>query len=215
MIKILLADDHEIFRDGMRYFFQREQGIELVGEAANGMQLLKLTDLYEPDVIMTDIQMPEMTGIEATKILAERHPDIPVIALTSYDETYCIIDMLTAGAKGYLLKDAHKTDIIEAITTVNKHQHYYCKTTEQRLKKLITGNIFNPVAKVKKLKLSARERQVLTLICDQKCSKEISSCLNISIRTVEIFRKKLIIKTGAINTAGLVLYAVKNRLAGA
>jgi DNA-binding NarL/FixJ family response regulator len=214
MIRIILADDHEIFRDGIRYFFEREREIELVAEAANGMQLLQLTALYEPDVILTDIQMPEMNGIEATKILSERHPDIAVIALTSYDENYCIIDMLDAGAKGYLLKDAHKTDIIEAITTVNKQQHYYCKTTEQRLKKLITGNIFNPVAPVKKLKLSSREQQVLKLICDQKCSKEISDLLKISIRTVEIFRKKLIIKTGSINTAGLVLYAVNNRLLG-
>jgi DNA-binding NarL/FixJ family response regulator len=212
MIRILLADDHEIFRDGMRYFFEREPSIELVAEAATGLQLLNLAAVHEPDVVLMDIQMPEMNGIDATRLLAERHPDISVIALTSYDETYSIIDMLTAGARGYLLKDAHKTDIIEAITTVNRQQHYYCKTTEQRLKKLITGNIYNPVAGIKKLKLSSREMQVLTLICDQKCNKEISDLLKISIRTVEIFRKKLILKTGSINTAGLVLYAVNNRL---
>jgi len=214
MIRLLLADDHEIFRDGMRCLFEREPGIELVAEASNGMQLLQLAALYQPDVILTDIQMPGMNGIEATRLLSEQHPDIPVVALTSYDETYSVIDMLTAGARGYLLKDAHKTEIVEAIETVNRQQHYYCKTTEQRLKKLITGNIFNPVAQVKKLKLSARERQVLKLICDQKCSKEISDMLKISVRTVEIFRKKLILKTGSINTAGLVLYAVNNRLAG-
>src|SRR5215213_2604658 len=125
-IRVVLADDHEIFRDGFRVMLKKQDSVELIGEAGNGEELLEQVQELQPDIVITDIKMPKLDGINATKILAKKYPHIGVIALSMFDEENLIIDMLEAGAKGYLLKNAHKNEIIAAVESVFKNQIYYC-----------------------------------------------------------------------------------------
>lgn len=207
-IKIILADDHEIFRDGFRSLVQDEVYIDLVAEATNGFSLINMVQLHAPDVILTDIKMPGMNGLEATRQIINKHPHISVLALTMFEEDHLIIDMLSAGAMGYLLKDARKTEIIEAIVAVSQNRQYFCRATDIRLAKLIANHTYDPVRKIRKTYFTVREKEVLILICRECSNKEIAETLSISIRTVEVFRKKLLSKTHCRNMAGLAVFAI-------
>src|ERR1700712_1204749 len=147
-IEILLADDHEIFRDGFGLMFKKNPDIKLIGEAADGKELVKMAHQLKPDVIVTDIQMPVLDGVIATKQLTQELPHIGIIALSMFNEETPIVEMLEAGARGYLLKNAHKSEIIAAIKAVYKEQNYYCRHTTQKLAKLIAHSNFTP-AKLK------------------------------------------------------------------
>lgn len=208
-INIILADDHEIFRDGFRSLIREESSINLVAEAADGYTLLNLADQYKPDIILTDIKMPGLNGIEVTEELLKRYPHSAVIALTMFNEDHMIIDMLSAGAKGYLLKDASKKEIIDAIYTVNKNLPYYCPSTNIKLARLIATNTYDPIRKERKMPLSKRETEILKLLCNEKTNNEISKQLGISLRTVEGFRLKLLSKTKSANLAGLIFFAMR------
>src|SRR5690348_4606233 len=125
-IRIILADDHEIFRDGFKAMIRKQPSVDLIGEASNGEELVEITRRLKPDVVVTDIKMPRMDGLQATKILCAEFPQMGIVALSMIDEENLIIDMMEAGAKGYLLKNAHKDEIIEAIKAVHNDQIYYC-----------------------------------------------------------------------------------------
>lgn len=208
-INIILADDHEIFRDGFRSLIQEESSINLVAEAADGYTLLNLADQYKPDIILTDIKMPGLDGIRVTEELVKRYPQSAVIALTMFNEDHMIIDMLSAGASGYLLKDAPKKVIIDAIYAVYKNQPYYCPSTNIKLSRLIASNTYDPIRKERKIPLSKREIEILRLLCREKSNAEISSQLGISLRTVEGFRFKLLSKTKSANLVGLIFFAIR------
>jgi two-component system, NarL family, response regulator NreC len=208
-IRLLMADDHEIFRDGFKLMLTKYPDIELVGEAENGRELLELTQQLQPDVIVTDIKMPIMDGIEATKKMVELFPDMGIIGLSMFDEDDLIVDMLEAGAKGYLIKNAGKEQITEAIRTVYNNDPYYCKTTSHKLTNMIARSRFNPYKKAAKVEFSEREIEIIDLICDEHTNKEISDKLFISIRTVEGHRLKILEKMNVKNTVGLVVYAIK------
>lgn len=209
-ISILLADDHEIFRDGFRIMLKKQSKVHLVGEAENGKELIDLTRSLQPDVIITDIKMPIMDGIEATKILAEKYPHIGIIALTMFDDDNLIIDMLEAGARGYLIKNATKQEILEAIKTVYENGTYYCHHTTNKLAQMIAVSKFNPFKKEIKVVFSERETEIIRLICAEYSNKEIASQLNLSVRTVEGHREKIEEKMNVRNTAGIVVYAIKH-----
>ena len=211
-IKIIIADDHEIFRDGFKLMVNKQDDIELLGEASDGKELISLTASLHPDVVITDIKMPKMDGIEATKYLVEHHPDVGVIGLSMFDEEDLIIDMLEAGAKGYLLKNADKHEVIEAIRTVYQQEPYYCKHTSGKLAQMIAKSKFNPYKKTKKIEFSEREVEIIQLICQELTNKEIADKLFLSIRTVEGYRLKIQEKMNVKNSIGLVIYAIKNGL---
>lgn len=208
-IQLLMADDHEIFRDGFKLMLTKYPDIVLVGEAENGKELLELTQKLQPDVIITDIKMPVMDGIEAAKKISELFPDIGIIGLSMFDEDDLIVDMLEAGAKGYLIKNAGKEQITEAIRTVYNNDPYYCKTTSHKLTNMIARSRFNPYKKAAKVEFSEREIEIIDLICNELTNKEISDKLFISIRTVEGHRLKILEKMNVKNTVGLVVYAIK------
>lgn len=208
-IRLLMADDHEIFRDGFKLMLTKYPDIVLVGEAENGKELLELTQKLQPDVIITDIKMPIMDGIEAAKKISELFPDIGIIGLSMFDEDDLIVDMLEAGAKGYLIKNAGKEQITEAIRTVYNNDPYYCKTTSHKLTSMIARSRFNPYKKAAKVEFSEREIEIIDLICNELTNKEISDKLFISIRTVEGHRLKILEKMNVKNTVGLVVYAIK------
>ncbi len=206
-IRIVLADDHEIFRDGFKVMLKKQTHIKLVGEAANGSELINITKELMPDVVLTDIKMPLLDGIEATKIISSTYPGVPIIALSMYDNL--IIDMLEAGAKGYLLKSAHKDEIIEAVKAVNNDETYYCKNTSGKLVQMIAQSRFNPYKKKDKPEFSSKEIEVMRLICQELSNKEIAAKLFLSVRTIEGYREKIQEKIQAKNTVGIVVYAIR------
>ena len=209
-INIIMADDHEIFRDGFAVMFRRSTDIKLIAEARNGRQLVTLVEKHNPDIVLTDIKMPDMDGVEATRIITNKFPQVGIIALSIFDDDNLIIDMLDAGAKGYLLKNAHKKEIIEAIRTVNRNDPYYCNHTSAKLAALIATSRFNPNKPVDKIAFNEKELEVMRFICKQFSTKEISEAMHLSGRTIEGYREKILEKTLARNTAGIVVYAIQH-----
>ena len=209
-IRLVIADDHEIFREGLESLFNKQKEIELAEEAINGKQLLEQAERLLPDVILTDIKMPVIDGIEATKILTEKFPQIGIIALSMFEDENLIVEMLEAGAKGYLMKNAHKHEIIAAINAVYNQESYFCNHTTMKLAKLIGKSRFNPFKEPIKPGFTEKEREMIKLICQEFSNKEIATTLHQSPRTIEGYREKILEKTKAKNTAGIVIYAIKN-----
>jgi DNA-binding NarL/FixJ family response regulator len=211
-IRVLLADDHEIFLDGLQAMLQKQSGIEVTGQAANGKELIRQAETLNPDVILTDIMMPVMDGIAATKYLTAHQPAVRVIALSMFDQDNLIVDMLEAGACGYLLKNAHKSEILEAIQSAYKNIPYYCRSTSTRLARLIGQSRFNPGHGAGANSFSDREKEIIRLICEEKTTKEIAKLLFMSDRTVEGYRMKIHEKMEVHSVAGIVIYAIKHHL---
>lgn len=211
-ITVVLADDHEIFRDGLKLMLSKFNTIKLIGDASNGRELVKLVDEVKPDVVITDIKMPLMDGVEATKYITHHHKDIGVIALSMFDETSLIIEMLEAGASGYLVKDCDKTEIKEAIERVYNKEQYYCRHTGNKLMQVMARNSKKDEKKNTVLSLSDKEKEIVQLICQQLTTKEIGEKLFMSPRTVEGYRLKILEKLEAKNTAGIVIAAIKQGL---
>jgi DNA-binding NarL/FixJ family response regulator len=211
-IRIIIADDHEIFRDGFKVMLKKQTEVEIVAEAANGKELLQLVAEHQPDVVITDIKMPQMDGVEATKAIKERHPHIEVIALSMFDEENLVVDMLEAGAKGYLLKNTHKAEVVQAIKAVYKGETFYCNNTSNKLAQLIAKSRFNPYKKNSKPNFNDKELEIMKLICQELSNKEIASQLDLSTRTIEGYRERILEKIDAKNTAGIVIYAIKNNI---
>ena len=213
-IRLIIADDHEVYRDGLKTLLQKAKDYDLhvVGEAANGKELVTLTESLNPDIVLTDIMMPVMDGIEATALITKNLPSVRVIALSMFNQDNLILDMINSGAKGYLIKNAHKDEILEAISTVYQNQPYYCRSTSMRLAKLIAGSqLGNPVVK-QKVSFNQKEMDIIKLICEEKTSKEISDLLFLSTRTVDEYRIRIREKMDVKSTAGMVIYAIKNDL---
>ena len=209
-IKVVLADDNELFREGFRVMLKKQSEIELVGESENGIDLIQLVKDKKPDVIITDIKMPEMDGVEATKRIRRLFPGMGIIAFTMFDDDTLIVDMLEAGARGYLLKNAAKSEIYEAIKTVHNNGAYYCNSTNTRLAKLIGESKFNPYKKHPKPALTEREMEIMRMVCRELSNKEIAQTMFMSIRTVEGYREKIQRKIGARNSIGMVIFSIKN-----
>ncbi|MEP7376064.1 MAG: response regulator transcription factor [Chitinophagaceae bacterium] len=211
-IRVLIADDHEIYRDGLRLMFKRQDKVVLVGEAENGRQAIELNAIHQPDVILMDIMMPLMDGVSATKYLGKHFPKTPVIALSMYNDDNLVIDMLEAGAKGYLLKNADKDEIIEAIQAVYMHTPYYCASTTSKLAQMIARSKYNPYGSVAKLAFSDKEIAIMQLICEELTNSQIAEKLFISKRTVEGHRMKIQDKLQVKGSVGVVIYCIKEGL---
>lgn len=211
-IRLVIADDHEIFRDGLSLMLSKQQHIQLAGQAENGRDLIALVNKVQPDVIMTDVKMPVMDGIEATRTLLAQHPDLKIIALSMFDEENLIVDMLEAGAKGYLLKNADKQEILDAIHSVYEDKNYYCHHTSSKLASLISKSRFNPYKKKDPVSFTERETEIIRLICQQLTAQEIADKVFLSKRTVEGHRTRILEKMNVKNTAGVVIYALKHKL---
>lgn len=208
-LRIIIADDHEIYRDGLKMVLKKEKWVDVVGEANNGRELVELAKKIKPDVIITDIVMPEMDGIAALKEIMKLDLKICAIALSMFNEETMIVEMLEAGALGYLLKNAEKEEITEAIRSVHRNQPYYCKTTSAKLVNLISKSRFNPYKNHTVLKFSQKELAMIKLICSEKTNKEMSEELFLSSRTIEGYRTRIMQKMAVKSTAGIVVYAIK------
>lgn len=214
VIKLMIVDDHQLFRSGLISLMNSFQDIEVLGEAGNGQELLNLLEEKQPDVILMDLNMPTMDGIEATKAVKAKYPDIKIVILTMQDEDKFIIHLIDQGANGYLLKNAHPEEMVHAIRTVVEQDQYFNQMTSQvLLNSLRDGRKKNQKPNFSnQLELTRREREVLQLICEGLSNAEISEKLFISIRTVEGHRSNLLNKTDTRNSAGLVAYAIRNNL---
>lgn len=213
-IKLVIADDHEVYRDGLKALLERVKRLQLhiVGEASNGKELVAITEQVQPDIVLTDIMMPVMDGIEATRIITTAHPTVRVIALSMFNQDNLVLDMFTHGATGYLIKNAHKDEIVEAIETVFAGHTYYCRSTSMKLARLIAAHKPSAGPQKQKVSFSERELQVIRLICLEKTTKEISDELNISPRTVEEHRIRIRDKMDVKSTTGIVIYAIRHQL---
>jgi DNA-binding NarL/FixJ family response regulator len=211
-IKVAIADDHEIFRDGLRVMLQKQPGIHLVGEAADGKELIEQVKMQQPDIVISDVKMPRMDGASATRHITEHYPHVGIIALTMFDEEDLIIEMLEAGAKGYLLKNADKHEIVDAIKSVYNQQPYYCRHTSNRLAQMVAKSKFNPQKQKQKPEFNDREQEIIIDICNGLTSKQIAEKIFLSVRTVEGIRMKIMEKMDAKNTAGIIIYAIRNNL---
>lgn len=210
-INILLVDDHDIVRDGIRSLLEDEIGFTIVAEAENGKQALELCGDRNIDLAIMDINMPVMNGIEATEQIKEQHPEIKVLALTMMDENQHIRQMIEAGASGYILKNSDKDELLEAITAILEGRHYFSNdTVRQVMMDLVKSG--EQSQKSDPADLTDREKEVLELIVKEHTNQEIADKLYISIRTVDSHRRNLLQKTGAKNTAGLVTYAIRHNL---
>ncbi|HTJ12468.1 MAG TPA: response regulator transcription factor [Dinghuibacter sp.] len=209
-IRLVIADDHEIFRDGLALMLSRQKNMTLAGQAADGGELLAMVRETQPDVVLADIKMPHMDGIEATKILLQEFPDLKIIALSMFSEENLIVEMLEAGAKGYLLKNADKQEILDAIASVVQNQEYYCRDTSVTLASMIVKSNFSRKKEV--IEFSDRELEIIKLICKQFTAQEMGESMFLSRRTVEGYRTRILEKMNVKNTAGVVIYALKNKL---
>jgi DNA-binding NarL/FixJ family response regulator len=211
-IRIVLADDHEIFRDGFRVMLKKQKDLELIAEAGNGKELIETVYIHKPDVVVTDIKMPVMDGIEAARSLKKLMPQVKVIALSMFEDENLVVDMMDAGAKGYLLKNANKEEVFDAIKTVYKNGTYYCNHTSLKLAKLIGNSNVGDISKTAGVSFSDREIAIIQLVCEQLSNKEIAEQLNLSPRTIESHRERIIEKMDVKNTVGLVIYAIRTKL---
>lgn len=211
-IRLVIADDHEIFRDGLALMLSRQKDMVLVGQAGDGNEMLAVVRETAPDVVLADIKMPHLDGIEATKILLAEMPDLKIVALSMFSEENLIVEMLEAGAKGYLLKNADKQEILDAIGSVVEDRVFYCRDTSATLASMIVKSNFNPYRKKEVVEFSERELEIIKLICKQFTAQEMGQSLFLSRRTVEGYRTRILEKMNVKNTAGVVIYALKNKL---
>ncbi len=214
-IKIVLADDELLFRQGLRAILSREKDFDILFDATDGQDLMdQLRDSDTlPDVILTDLKMPELNGVEATKLIHKEFPDIKTIALTSYFSKPFIVNMISIGAVAYLAKNSTPKLMVTTIKEVHEKGFYY----DTQVLKFIQEGLLNPSEK--KLKsnfdttyFTKREKEVLELICKQHTTNEIAEALFISPRTVEGHRNNLLLKTESKNIAGLVVYAIQHKI---
>jgi DNA-binding NarL/FixJ family response regulator len=212
-IKVAIADDHMVFRQGIIGIIGHHTDIQVVCEASHGKELLQQMPVHKPDVILMDIKMPVMDGLQATTALHEQYPSVKVLALSMLDDEAYIIRMLQCGAKGYLLKNAEADEIVEAIRTVYSKNYYFNEQVSvAMLKEILTDERIDLGSDMFPVELTTRERQILELICHEYTNYQIGEELAMSHRTVEGYRMKLMEKTGTKTTVGLVLFAVKNKL---
>ncbi len=214
-IKLAIADDQKLFLKGLKFLVSEFENIELVLEAENGRDLLEKMETIQPDVILMDLKMPVMDGIEATEILKSRNSDVKIILLTMYNEERLIAHMMKIGANGYLLKDEEPEVLREAIEAVMDRGFFFNEYVSKALVKGLRMKgkpTLQSVAPQAEAKLTRRELEVLQLICQEKTNSQIAEQLFLSPRTVEGHRRKLIEKVGVKNTAGLVIFAYRNGL---
>lgn len=207
-IQIIIADDHQLFRNGLKILLNSFPEFEVTGEAANGEEFLKLLKTVQADIALMDIKMPEMDGIEATRRGMKLCPGLNIIALSMYGEEEYYYKMVDAGAKGFLLKDSDISEVKEAILTISKGGSFF----SQELLYHVIQKIKHREQESKSANLSKREKEILIKICEGFSNQEIAEALFISKRTVDKHRANLLGKTNSKNTASLILFAIRNKL---
>ncbi|MBS1629951.1 MAG: response regulator transcription factor [Bacteroidetes bacterium] len=208
-LTFFITDDHQIFRQGLRMALSDDPALECIGEAGNGKELLEQLKFIQPDVILLDLKMPEMDGMEATREVRKQFPDLRILILTMHDDDQLVLHLLEAGANGYLVKNTDADEIKLALHSCKDTGYYFSDyVSNLMLRSIIKKNAPAPTFR-ENVELSDREKEVLLLICDGCTMAEIGEKIFLSPRTVEKTKTSLYEKTGAKNSAGLIMYAVK------
>jgi two-component system, NarL family, response regulator NreC len=208
-LRILLADDHTVMRTGLRVLLERQPNLEVVGEAENGRDAIQLATSLRPDVVVMDVGMPVLNGIEATKTIVTEDPSIAVVILSMHaDESY-VMRALKAGARGYLLKDSAPADLLGAIQAVTQNKSFFSPKVSRILAEDYVRVLKQKGAVDSYDLLTSREREILQLLAEGKANKEVAAALNISPYTVETHRSHILEKLNLHNPAELILYAVR------
>ncbi len=207
IIKVIIVDDHEIFRNGLKLVFSKNKDFEIVGEAGSGEEFLQLMDTINFDVVLMDIKMNGINGIETTEKAIEKNPYIKVLVLSTFGEEEFLHQIISVGAKGFLLKNVDKETLFAAIKLVNEGQNYF----SPELLPFFTNKFINP-KNPDDIALTKRELEILELIGEGFSNNEIADKLFISIRTVDTHKNNLISKTGSKNVVSLLIYAIKNKI---
>jgi two-component system response regulator NreC len=206
-IRILLADDHAVVRQGFRMILSAHPDLEIVGEAGNGREAVELAATLRPDVVVMDVAMPELNGIEATRRLTAENPHIRVVALSMHKDSGYVREILRAGARGYLLKDSVADDLVAAVRSVAGGEGYLSPAISNAVLDDYRKHVTNPIDL-----LSSREREVLQMLAEGKTNKEIAVTLNLSVYTVDAHRGRIMEKLNVHSINELVRFAVRNGL---
>jgi len=204
MIRLAIAEDHQSLIDGLQLLLKYEEGISIIGTANDGEELLKIVRLKQPNVIITDIRMPKMDGITATKIIMQEFPTTKILAFSMFDQIDAIEQMLDAGAKGYILKNSSLTEVLQAIKTIHKGETYFDKSID-------TNSLGTDKNNTKKGLLTKRQIEILQLVAQGKTSREIAEDLFIGIHTVDTHRKNMIRILGLHGKGELLRYALEKK----
>jgi len=206
-LRVFLADDHAIFRDGLRALLQRHPGVEVVGEAGDGHEAVTEIERTRPDVVVMDIAMPYLNGLEVTRRVRKRLPRTRILVLSMYEDADFVNQILAAGASGYVLKGSASKELLDALAVIRKGQTYVTQQLERH-----TGTPARRGATGAEDPLTARERETLQLLAEGNSHAQIAARLHISPKTVETHRRHIGAKLGIRDLAGLVKYAVRKRL---
>lgn len=208
-IRILLADDHTIMRAGLRLLLERQPDLEVVGETEDGRQAIAVVDSEKPDVVVMDIAMPNLNGIEATRQIAGNHPGIAVVILSMHSDESYVLRALKAGARAYLLKDSAEADLIRAVRAVHEGKSFFSPAVSKTLLEDYVRHLQQRGEEDSYELLTAREREILQLLAEGKANKDVANLLNLSLYTVETHRAHILQKLGLHSVADLILYAVR------
>jgi RNA polymerase sigma factor (sigma-70 family) len=211
-IRVLLADDHKLMRAGLRLVIDQQGDLTVVGEADDGRQALELAKSLKPDVVVMDIGMPNLNGIEAARQITEIRPEASVVMLSMHSDEGYVLRALRAGARGYLLKDSATTDLVQAIRAVAEGKSFFSPAVSKVLLQDYMRKLRRTGAEDSYDLLSPREREVLQLVAEGKSNKEVANLLNLSVYTVETHRAKIMQKLNLKGVPELILYAVRKGL---
>jgi two-component system, NarL family, response regulator NreC len=206
-IRVLLADDHALVRQGFRLILSAQADMEIVGEAGNGREAVELADKLHPDIVVMDVAMPELNGIEATRRLLALSPHTRVVALSMHKDSVYVREILRAGARGYLLKDSPAPDLLSAVRAVSQGEGYLSPGVSSAVLDDYRKHVTDPIDL-----LSSREREVLQMLAEGKTNKEIAAILNLSVYTVDAHRGRIMEKLNLHSINELVRFAVRNGL---
>jgi len=209
-IKVLLADDHQIVREGLRALLEKKSGLEVIGEAENGRRAVELVQRLKPDIVIMDVSMPDLNGIEATRQLKD-FQGTKVLALSMHSDRRFVADILKAGASGYLLKDCAFDELFSAIRAVANGQVYLSPSITGQVIKDYLRRLAEPQASAASL-LTPREREILQLLAEGRGTREMAQKLNVSVKTVETHRRKIMEKLNIRSVAELTKFAVREGL---
>ncbi len=210
-VRVILVDDHEIMREGMCALLRKCEDIEVVGQAANGRAAVELVEQLDPDVVIMDIGMPNLNGIEATRQMKTQRPALKIMALSTHSDGTIVAKMIKAGASGYMLKESAFSELKEGIVTMLQGQVFLCR----QISKVVFSDYINMLTNPKAVEsdgLSSREREVLQLVAEGHTTKEIAKILHLSPKTVDSHREHIMEKLGIRNVAGLTKYAMREGL---
>jgi two-component system response regulator NreC len=209
-VRILICDDHTLFCEGIKAILREQPSMEIVGEARDGRQAVEIAKELQPDVLLMDVSMPDMTGFDATRRIREFDQTMKVLILTMHDEEELVARCLEAGASGYIIKDAPASQLVYAIETVHKGERYLSPVV---LKKVVAGYVKNSQRpRTSYDRLSTREREVLKLLAEGLSVKEIATRLNLSVKTVDVHKYNLMRKIDVHDRAELIKYAIQKKL---